>query len=655
MKIKNGLCISLFVLSLLIFTGCGWQPANDINSTENSANNDRKTIVHMMYMGKLNHFEKLVEDTYSDIDLKCEQSTIGTINGDSERRIKNGHGLDLVITTMPMGDVKDYMLDMSAEDYADNYQVTMTASIMVEGQTRYLPLPGQFSGYVINKTLAEQIGNASPKNNQDLLELFDEGKKKNLGIGKDGVMFDLYRVDAGSIGTYVMSLQVPDFLGQVSGIEWLSELDEKKTSFSGSWEHCLDMLSEWKERGYLNPQTWSLMTSGYNAMPTLQRMKDGEMLLAYGNVELLNKLNDAKNGYEYTMLPILSDQENDGWVISFPDTYIGINAALDKEGESQKLDACKRILALLSSKEGQDAWMEDTGATDSYLIGYQAKTDNFPPGLEQSIQNRYIYNLQMPSNIVRYFGTEMAAAINGSISIQEALALVDDYYIHGSKKVDYDQSIVGIAAEDFLYENYNTRKMETAIGNLVADAVREFSHSQIAVVNGGGIRASLYQGDILGADLNAVCPYSNLITVVEAKGSTIIEMLKNSVSKINVDDVPGGRFLQVSGLHYSYRIKEKNVPCELVSATLADGTPIEEDTVYTLAINNYMAGVNGYENNNGDEYQMLNLYSSDVPKGEVKLVEEMNATYADALKAYLSSRQNEKITAVLEGRITIVE
>lgn len=60
-------------------------------------------------------------------------------------------------------------------------------------------------------------------------------------------------------------------------------------------------------------------------------------------------------------------------------------------------------------------------------------------------------------------------------------------------------------------------------------------------MNGGGIRASLYQGDVLGADLAAVCPYSNTIVLVEAEGRVIEAMLENGISQtIRDSEIPAG-------------------------------------------------------------------------------------------------------------------
>ena len=154
--------------------------------------------------------------------------------------------------------------------------------------------------------------------------------------------------------------------------------------------------------------------------------------------------------------------------------------------------------------------------------------------------------------------------------------------------------------------------------------------------------------------MNAVCPYSNQLIVVRAKGRVIEEMLQNGISQTARDGVPGGRFLQVSGLCYSYRSMEDEKPAVLLSVSLPDGSALEEDTWYTLAITDYMAGRNGYLDNNGDGYTMLNLYSDTAQKAKnVEIVKETDATYADALRKYFENHNKEPIRAGLEGRIII--
>lgn len=642
----------LAVMAVIIeLTAC--TPKTEAGLETEAAN---RTQVTMMYSVPLEHFEKLVEDTYPDIDLVIERNTSTTLNGDSERRLRNGHGKDLIVTTLPTGNVKEYVLDLSAEAYADKFQSTVMSSVKIDGKTCYLPLPGQYSGYILNRTLIEQMGKELPASTQDLKELLEEGKRNGIGIGEDSSMFGLITVDPAAVGSYIFGTQIPDFLGTRAGVEWSAGLDNGTAVFSGVWDHSLDGLLECVDKGYLNA-TAIAVTKG-NATPVTHRMLTGSLLFSYGNVSLLTELNNRSDKNEYVMIPFLSDTGNKPWTFSIPDGYLAINKALSNGTEKEDvLAACHKILDLFSTQEGQDAWIEDTSSTTSYLTGYDGVKNEVPPGLNDCVKEGYVYNLQVPSNIIRYFGKNMISVLSGTITMQEALAAVDDYCLNGSEEEDYNQSVVGSIAEDMLYENFNTRFEETAIGNLVSDAIAEYTGADIAVANGGSIRASLYAGDVTGADLTAVSPYDNKIIVVEVEGQVIFEMLKNGISRLNQDNgFPGGRFLQVSGIRYSYRPMDGSLPGEIVSVTLTDGTELEPEARYTLAITDYMAGSSGYLDNNGDGYTMLNLYSDTVPKAPgIKLLKNTGVGYIEALKEYFYNHRDEEIHAKLEGRITMVD
>lgn len=68
-----------------------------------------------------------------------------------------------------------------------------------------------------------------------------------------------------------------------------------------------------------------------------------------------------------------------------------------------------------------------------------------------------------------------------------------------------------------------------------------------------------------------------------------------------------------------------------------------------------MTGKNGYLDENGDGYTMLNLYSDEIPKAaEVRLLAEEMGTYRDALRFYLKQYPDESVNASTEGRITDV-
>ncbi|MDZ7632326.1 MAG: 5'-nucleotidase C-terminal domain-containing protein [Gemmatimonadaceae bacterium] len=60
-----------------------------------------------------------------------------------------------------------------------------------------------------------------------------------------------------------------------------------------------------------------------------------------------------------------------------------------------------------------------------------------------------------------------------------------------------------------------------ALGNLVADAMREAARSDIAVMNNGGIRANLLAGDVNFGRLYEVQPFGNTLYTLKVRGSDL--------------------------------------------------------------------------------------------------------------------------------------
>ena len=92
------------------------------------------------------------------------------------------------------------------------------------------------------------------------------------------------------------------------------------------------------------------------------------------------------------------------------------------------------------------------------------------------------------------------------------------------------------------------RNAETAIGDLAADAYRIMMDADIGIMNGGGLRAAIPEGDITLGTLFKVFPWGNLPCKVAVTGQTILDMLELGASKYPKEN---GGFLSVSGLKYT--------------------------------------------------------------------------------------------------------
>ena len=205
---------------------------------------------------------------------------------------------------------------------------------------------------------------------------------------------------------------------------------------------------------------------------------------------------------------------------------------------------------------------------------------------------------EIPSESVLRKGTEKYAD-------PEMKAFLDDItasYEPALKRKIGDLS-VGLAVQDGNRDI--SRGEENGLCELVADAYRNITGTQAALVNAGSVRTNLEAGEVTYKDIINTLPYSNEIVKVSVSGQMILDALEFSISFL-----PGrrGGFLQVSGITYSVnmdvessvRKDEKNqfigVDGEYwVYDVKIDGRDLDPDSEYTLAVTKFVfTGGDGY-------------------------------------------------------------
>ncbi|MDG4649691.1 5'-nucleotidase C-terminal domain-containing protein [Roseibacterium sp. SDUM158017] len=148
------------------------------------------------------------------------------------------------------------------------------------------------------------------------------------------------------------------------------------------------------------------------------------------------------------------------------------------------------------------------------------------------------------------------------------------------------------------------RAEECPMGNLVADAMLDRVKDQgvqIAIQNGGGLRASIDGGEITMGEVFTVLPFQNTLATFQLTGARVIEALENGVSQV-ADGA--GRFPQVAGIRYTWD-PEAEPGSRIVSVEVAgeDGSfsAIDPEATYGVVTNNYMRG-------GGDGYGVFSVY-----------------------------------------------
>jgi len=118
-----------------------------------------------------------------------------------------------------------------------------------------------------------------------------------------------------------------------------------------------------------------------------------------------------------------------------------------------------------------------------------------------------------------------------------------------------------------------------ALGNLVADAMREATKSDIAVMNNGGIRANLLAGDADFGRVYEVQPFGNTLYTLRVRGSD----LRSYLARVVAANAPRAH---VSGVQLRYD-RARPADDRLIDVRVG-GKPIDLQRIYTVTLNDFM-------------------------------------------------------------------
>ena len=186
-------------------------------------------------------------------------------------------------------------------------------------------------------------------------------------------------------------------------------------------------------------------------------------------------------------------------------------------------------------------------------------------------------------------------------------------------------------ANDF-FSSEKIRVEETALGNLVADALFWFTESQqidFAIMNSGAIRAGLPPGVLYRKNIYEILPFDNTVVILTIKGSELQELFEY-IAKIP----PGnGAFPQVS-TGVSFTIDHTKDTCTNIRI---QNQFLDPDRSYRIATNSFLAS-------GGDGYHVFQKATDSYDTST--FIQEVIIDYIH----YLGGKINPEV----KGRITIM-
>lgn len=210
--------------------------------------------------------------------------------------------------------------------------------------------------------------------------------------------------------------------------------------------------------------------------------------------------------------------------------------------------------------------------------------------------------------------TQIVSPIKSAVTPDAAVeSMLQPYRMQLSAQLD---GVIGIATDIFPRGGNIERLGEVAIGNLAADSMRIKYNTQLAMVNGGGIRAPLPSSylpanmmlrrtsmgyasgppyDLVVGDAYAVFPFGNTIVTRTVTGTQLWAAMEYGIAAL---PAANGRFPQISGFGFTYSASA--MPnARIIEMHLNGGTPIPKDqTTFTMALPDFT-------NNGGDGYTMF--------------------------------------------------
>lgn len=232
------------------------------------------------------------------------------------------------------------------------------------------------------------------------------------------------------------------------------------------------------------------------------------------------------------------------------------------------------------------------------IVGGHSHTPIFKPEIQNGViivqagsYGRWLGKLDLNvdvinDTIISYKGNLIETIMDSTIYDRDAAAKVEGMLREIEPQL---KRVIGTLETEWK-QSYES---ESNIGQWQADVVRAKTNSDIAMLNSGGIRKGLLQGNITVGDIWEINPFGNTITIFNVSGKTLKEMIRNNIKQRvkEIDAVGSSDMLVASGIEIVYDSKKiLNDEDDFIVSITVNGENVDESKTYQLSTNNYMAG-----------------------------------------------------------------
>lgn len=481
------------------------------------------------------------------------------------RWVANGYAPDVMFVATGIVDdasTLEYFENLSNNPVITAYESEALERESVDANIYWLPGPSKIDSMIYNKTLFEQYGWTVPKTFDEFVALCVQIREDTNG---EVVPWNPNAKYTNEFLKVTEAFVYEEVFGGVDNRTWYNQFTEGKATFTGHMEPYYDVIQKLIDNDLLNEEFFS-----YSATTR------GEEF-ASGKIAMINYAVANYDGeYEFDYMPFPTTTGELGYLTDFFSCLTGVPK---KERGEKEQEAVDRFLAFLSSPEGQQAYI-----ADSLMV---SNTKDVPvddggtlASLREAIENGHMFELadfKSPLGSANFgLHGHSLSMIKGEKTAQECIAAVDEKpYIPFSD--EQKPEVLATAAQDFTI-------LQTS--QFLADTYKEIAGADIGLmIDHQAYRGNLmriFAGDIDTNNVVVLKPRSlgndTKLAKLSMTGAQLMLALNDPVSneeKVNCAYAFSG-------------LKGKMAPWndmggKYISITLADGSAIEADKLYSVA------------------------------------------------------------------------
>lgn len=343
--------LAALVLLTSALAGCGSDnnTGSATNGNGNSNGNAEKVTLQMLSLKQeqpsqeaFNEIIKGFQDANPGITVDLQSMSADQLKTTLRARAASDEMPDLVTW---MKEIEpETLVDLTGESFISNLNQdsVAAANALYDGKVFAMPIDNGYIGFYYNKTVLADNGLEVPKTLSEMKKVSEALKAKGIPAFATGAQ------DLSVAYMPLISLFSEAVFGQ--NPNWSKDRDEGKVSIADdkNWKLAFDLHKEFVY-GYSDvPNSFNITYDDANAMIAQGKAAFyGNGSWALGSIRSVGP--DADIGL---MAFPISENPDDAKLLLFPDTSLAITK------DSKNIDAAKKFLAYMSSKEAGTIWSE---------------------------------------------------------------------------------------------------------------------------------------------------------------------------------------------------------------------------------------------------------------------------------------------------------